>query len=93
MLDRRLDTFTIGFDGTADETPFARQVADRYGTQQHNDRAAATGMIACARAQAAIFGEPFGDSSSVPTLTVCRHARRHSTVALSGDGGDELFGG
>ena len=88
-----LDTFTIGFDGAEDETPYARLVAERYGTRQHNDRAAATDMIAGARSQAAVFGEPFGDSSSVPTLTVCRLARRHATVAVSGDGGDEVFGG
>jgi asparagine synthase (glutamine-hydrolysing) len=88
-----LDTFTIGFDGSEDETPYARMVAERYATRQHNDRAAATDMIAGARTQAAVFGEPFGDSSSVPTLTVCRLARQHATVAVSGDGGDEVFGG
>ena len=93
MLDHPLDTFTIGFDGEEDETPYATMVAQRYATRQHNDRAAATDMIAGARAQAAVFGEPFGDSSSVPTLTVCRLARRHATVAISGDGGDEVFGG
>jgi asparagine synthase (glutamine-hydrolysing) len=93
QLSSPLDSFTIGFDGAEDETPYARLVADRYGTTQHNDRAAATDMIDAARAQAATFGEPFGDSSSVPTLTVCRLARRHATVALSGDGGDEVFGG
>ena len=93
MLDHALDTFTIGFDGAEDETPYAAQVAERYDTRQHNDRAAATDMIAGARTQAAVFGEPFGDSSSVPTLTVCRLARRHATVAISGDGGDEVFGG
>ncbi len=89
----KLDTFTVGFDGAEDETPFARQVAERYGTTQHNDRATATDMIAAARQQARVFGEPFGDSSAVPTMTVCRLARQHATVALSGDGGDEIFGG
>ncbi len=89
----KLDTFTVGFDGAEDETPFARQVAERYATTQHNDRAAATDMIAAARLQARVFGEPFGDSSAVPTMTVCRLARQHATVALSGDGGDEVFGG
>ena len=88
-----LDTFTIGFEGGEDETPYAAEVAQRYATRQHNDRAAATDMIDAARQQAKIFGEPFGDSSSVPTHTVCRLARRHATVALSGDGGDEVFGG
>ncbi len=88
-----LDTFTIGFDGAEDETPFARMVADRYATRQHEERAAAIDMIDGARMQAAVFGEPFGDASSVPTLTVCRLARRHATVAVSGDGGDEVFAG
>jgi asparagine synthase (glutamine-hydrolysing) len=88
-----LDTFTIGFPGAEDETPYAAEVAARYATRQHNERAAAEDMIEGARRQAAVFGEPFGDSSSIPTLTVCRLARRHATVALSGDGGDEVFGG
>jgi asparagine synthase (glutamine-hydrolysing) len=89
----QLDTFTIGFDGAEDETPYARLVAQRYGTRQHEERAGTLDMIAGARIQAAVFGEPFGDSSSVPTLAVCRLARRHATVAVSGDGGDEVFAG
>ena len=93
LRDAPLDTFTIGFDGAEDETPYAALIAQRYGTRQHNERAAALDMIAGARAQAAVFGEPFGDPSSVPTLAVCRLARRHATVAISGDGGDEVFAG
>jgi asparagine synthase (glutamine-hydrolysing) len=88
-----LDTFTIGFDGGEDETPYARQVGALFGTRQHEERAARVDMIDAARSQAAIFGEPFGDASSVPTATVCRLARRHATVAISGDGGDEVFAG
>jgi asparagine synthase (glutamine-hydrolysing) len=88
-----LDTFTIGFDGAEDETPYAAMVSERYGTVQHNERAAATDMIEAARVQGRLFGEPFGDASSVPTESVCRLARRHATVALSGDGGDEVFAG
>jgi len=91
--DTPLDTFTVGFEGAEDETPYARRVAARYATRQHETREAAVDMIDAARAQAAIFGEPFGDASAVPTLAVCRTARRHVTVALSGDGGDELFAG
>ena len=49
--------------------------------------------LAAARLQASLFGEPFGDSSSVPTEAVCELARRHVTVAISGDGGDEVFAG
>ena len=88
-----LDTFTIGFDGAEDESPYAELVAARYGTRQHGERAAALDMIDGARIQAAVFGEPFGDPSTVPTLAVCRLARRHATVAISGDGGDEVFAG
>jgi asparagine synthase (glutamine-hydrolysing) len=88
-----LDTFTIGFDGAGDETPYAEMVSRRYRTLQHNERAAAVDMIEAARAQGRLFGEPFGDSSSVPTESVCRLARRHATVAVSGDGGDEVFAG
>ncbi len=88
-----LDTFTVGFDGAEDETPYACQVAARYATRQHKTREAAVDMIDAARTQAAIFGEPFGDASAVPTHAVCRMARHHVTVALSGDGGDEIFAG
>lgn len=87
-----LATFTIGFPGAEDETPLARLVASRYGTDQHEDTAAPDYLDAAQR-QARIFGEPFGDSSSVPTEAVCELARRHVTVAISGDGGDEVFAG
>ncbi len=89
----RLDTFTIGFPGAADETGFAAQVAQRCGTMQHDETAAATNWIEASGQQGAVFGEPFADTSAVPTMAVCRLARRHATVALSGDGGDEVFAG
>ncbi len=89
----QLDTFTIGFEGSEDETPYAKMIAERYHTVQHNERAAAVDMIDAARLQGSIFGEPFGDQSSVPTHSVCALARRFATVALSGDGGDEVFAG
>ena len=92
LQDAPLSTFTIGFPGVADETPLAAIIAERYGTAQHNGTAAPD-YFASARSQAHVFGEPFGDSSSVPTEAVCALARRHVTVALSGDGGDEVFAG
>ena len=92
LMDEPLQTFTIGFPGAADETPLAAAVAARYDTAQHNEQAVPDYLDA-ARRQAALFGEPFGDSSSVPTEAVCALARRHVTVALSGDGGDEVFAG
>jgi asparagine synthase (glutamine-hydrolysing) len=88
-----LDTFTIGFEGEEDETPYAQAVAARYATRQHNARAAAVDVIDAARTVGRVFGEPFGDPSAVPTLTVTALARRQATVALSGDGGDEVFAG
>ena len=87
-----LDAFTIGFAGAADERPMAAEVARRAGAAHHSEAGAAD-YLAAAREMAGIFHEPFGDHSAVPTLAVCRLARRHVTVALSGDGGDEVFGG
>ncbi len=87
-----LDTFTIGFDGAEDETPYATMVAERYRTAQHSDTTSID-YIDAARDVAKIFGQPFGDSSAVPTWHVSALARRTATVALSGDGGDEVFGG
>ncbi len=87
-----LDTFTIGFGGPSDETRFAEQVATRYATAQHSDTATLDYLTAAAD-QARIYGEPFGDHSSVPTFAVCALAARHAKVAISGDGGDEVFAG
>lgn len=87
-----LETFTIGFPGANDERPMAAEVARRLGTR-HRDEVGTADYLGAAREVARLFGEPFGDHSAVPTLAVCAMARRHVTVALSGDGGDEVFGG
>jgi asparagine synthase (glutamine-hydrolysing) len=87
-----LRSFTIGFPGGADERPAAAGMAARLGTT-HLAEASSPDYLEAARIQAAVFGAPFGDHSSVPTLAVCTLARRHVTVALSGDGGDEVFAG
>jgi len=87
-----ISSFTIGFEGTTDERPAAARVAWRLGTRHHARSGSADYLDAAAK-QAAIFGQPFGDHSAVPTLAVCALARRHVKVALSGDGGDEVFAG
>jgi asparagine synthase (glutamine-hydrolysing) len=93
-LGLRMKTFTIGFedhDGF-DERPFARKVAKRFQTEHHEEivRPEAVDLI-----ERLVWhhDQPFGDSSAVPTYLLNQVARRHVTVALSGDGGDELFAG
>jgi asparagine synthase (glutamine-hydrolysing) len=88
-----IETFTIGFSGHEDEREYAQRVADRYGTAHTSEHGGSIDYIDAAREHAAIFGEPFADSSSAPTHRVSLMARQHVTVALSGDGGDELFAG
>lgn len=87
-------TFTIGFeDPRFDEAPHARRVAQHLGTRHTEHIATARDMDGVLMQWADLFDEPFGDSSGVPTFLVSKMAREHVKVALSADGGDELFSG
>ncbi len=86
-------TFSIGFrQSDFDETPYARRVAEHFGTQ-HHELILEPDILQTVETLTRCLEEPFGDSSMLPTYYVCRMAREHVTVALSGDGGDEAFAG
>jgi asparagine synthase (glutamine-hydrolysing) len=90
---KRMLSFTIGFDDPRyDESVHARRVAEFLGTEHHDFRVRPDAICDLPRL-AAVFGEPFADSSALPTHYLARETRKHVKVALSGDGGDELFGG
>lgn len=86
-------TFSIGFrQADFDETPYARKVAERFATE-HHELILEPDIVQTVENLTRLLEEPFGDSSMLPTYYVCRLARQHVTVALSGDGGDEAFAG
>jgi asparagine synthase (glutamine-hydrolysing) len=88
-----VNTCSIAFaDAAFDESAWAQQVADRYATRHFVDRVESDDFDLIDDL-ARIYDEPYADSSAIPTFRVCGLARRHVTVALSGDGGDENFGG
>jgi asparagine synthase (glutamine-hydrolysing) len=90
---RPVETFSIGFEEqTHDELPYARLIAERYRTAHHEFvvRAESFDLLPVL---ARLYEEPYADSSALPSYLLARETRRHVTVALNGDGGDEGFGG
>jgi len=93
-LEGSASTFTIAFaDRRHNEASFASAVATHLGTRHTEILVTPEDCLAVAPDIARFYDEPFADASQLPTYIVCRAARQHVSVALSGDGGDELFGG
>jgi asparagine synthase (glutamine-hydrolysing) len=87
-------TFSVGFadDATFDETQYAREVAEQFGTEHHEIRVDPA-PVALMERLLDVHGEPYGDSSALASFAVAEATRKQVTVVLTGDGGDELFGG
>lgn len=93
ICEEPVKTFTIGFEGSSDSEHFeAAEMARHIGTEHHEQLLQPDGMSLCAHI-GTLLDEPNGDSSCLPTYLLSAFARESVTVALSGDGGDELFGG
>jgi asparagine synthase (glutamine-hydrolysing) len=93
LSERPVRTFSIGFDERAyDELPYARAVARHFGTD-HTEEVVTLDAIRLLPALAYHFDEPFGDPSAIPTMQVAQLAATQLKVVLTGDGGDEAFGG
>ena len=92
---KTIETFTIGFeDQSFNEAPYASAIAKHLGTNHNETIISSSDIINVIPKLPKIYSEPFADSSQLPTYVVCREARINGLkVALSGDGGDELFGG
>jgi len=92
-MSEPVKTFAIGFnDQSFNELEYARQVAERYETDHHEFVVTADALAVLPKLVWA-YGEPYADSSAVPTYYVARETRQYVTVALNGDGGDEMFAG
>ena len=89
-----IKSFSIGFsDASFDETSHARLVANRFGTEHHEDRLTPQALLGILPEVMGFLDEPLADASIIPTYLLARFTRQHVTVALGGDGGDELFAG
>ena len=89
----KLKTFTVSFDGEYDEAPLAKLVAQKYNTDHNEIRISFNNLKNDVEQILSNYGEPFFDSSAIPSYYVSREAKKHVTVILNGDGADELFGG
>lgn len=93
QLEPGIKTFSFGFRDSINELPFAREIVEKYNTDHielwDDNEDIATLLVKMQE----IYDEPFGDSSNIPTYLISKLSKRYTTVALTGDGGDELLGG
>jgi asparagine synthase (glutamine-hydrolysing) len=93
-LQPGLPAFSVGFaEADFNEVPYARKVAERLGLALHVREVDLSDVLSCLPHLVVQYGQPFGDASCVPSFLLARHARERVKVCLSGDGGDESFGG
>lgn len=88
-----LKTFTVSFKGAYNEAPLAKLVAQKYNTNHHEIDISFDNLKNDIESIISSYGEPFADSSAIPSYYVSKEAKKYLTVILNGDGGDELFGG
>ncbi len=93
QYNNSLKTFTVSFDGEYDEAPLAKLVAEKYNTDHYEIRIGFDNLVNDIEKILCNYGEPFFDSSAIPSYYVSQAAKKHLTVILNGDGGDEIFGG
>jgi asparagine synthase (glutamine-hydrolysing) len=93
QYNKTLKTFTVSFKGEYDEAPLAKLVADKYQTSHHEINISFDNLLNDVETILSNYGEPFFDSSAIPSYYVSREAKKYLTVILNGDGGDEIFGG
>jgi asparagine synthase (glutamine-hydrolysing) len=90
----RVRTFSIGFDERGySELPYARMVADRYGTEHHEMTVGFDDFVREFARLCWVYDEPVSEPAAIPTYLLCKFAKQHVTVMLTGEGGDELFAG
>ena len=90
---KNLHTFSIGFEGEYDETPYINIAKEYFGTHHHHYYFRQKNFDELTKTYTHIYDEPFCDPSGFPTYHVCKMAKEHVTVVLTGDGADEIFGG
>ncbi|HFD31150.1 MAG TPA: asparagine synthase (glutamine-hydrolyzing) [Gammaproteobacteria bacterium] len=94
ISEHSIITFTVGFNEKSfDEAPFARNISNYLGTNHVEEYISANDCLSVVDKVPDMFDEPFADPSCLPAYLVSKEARKHVTVCLSGDGGDEIFGG